>query len=307
MQAICDEPPGLPAAAALRCQTGLLSEGAQALTRQPTGGRSAGRSASAGNAEAVRWPSCVDDISGLPSSPGTQLWAVDLFDCREPGMSSLFGERSAAHIEAERQCERGPTYAARRENFKTQWYVAQLSRSHGSDKMQGGSKGTPAATSKGFAECATAVDSLIEDITRGARQPQRQGPQAQKQSESRDEQLRGQEELQLLRRRQREARNPHSKVQAKLESKRKEFLWLQQHKEVPEQPAMDIPMQKVNFKGGKVSLVDVKSLRARCHQASAVRSLLQRNRSESQHRRLMSVGKSALQTSASLPSLVQAH
>jgi len=293
--------PGLNSPTGMRPQTrrpltGLLSEAAQALARSP-GGNSLSRTALPQCPPAARrrssWPCCVGNI---PTTPSSQLWPVDLFACPESCETSALPPRCGAAAEADRQVDRGPAYATRRENFKAQWYEAQLDRG---DDANGCPKEAPAGNADAFQECASAVDSMIEDLTRAGRQKPA-WLQEEEEAECREERLREQEELRMMRKQQREARDPRRKVQAKLDRKRQsDAFWSEK--------STEIPMQKVNasLKGGKVSLVDVHSLRARCHESSAVRSLLQQHRVESQRRRLMAAGKSALHASASSPALTQ--
>merc|ERR1712232_613789 len=106
--------------------------------------------------------------------------------------------------------DKGTSYATRRENFKAQWYNTKLERGHESG-------GTPAATQSTatavheFNQCSTALDHMIEDLTRGARLDN-----MCEASPVKEEQLRRQAELRRLRKHERESRDPHRKIEEKL-------------------------------------------------------------------------------------------
>lgn len=158
-----------------------------------------------------------------------------------------------------------------------------------------------------FSECANAVDGLIEDLTKGARLQHLCPASPADDEEERAERRRQNAELRRFRKKLRESRDPHRKIEMKLASKRRaEQDW--DRDRTCDKTA--IPMQKVAFVGSKgvqqVSLVDVRSLRSRCQQLQGgvtVRSLLELQRNQARQKRMVSAAKSSLQKSDSLPAL----
>mmetsp|Transcript_8602 Transcript_8602/g.14787 ORF Transcript_8602/g.14787 Transcript_8602/m.14787 type:complete len:326 (-) Transcript_8602:33-1010(-) len=250
---------------------------------------------------------------GSKDSP-RQLWVADMTH-RDPEVLEWAGGLSAAAVVSNRQ-DGGPSSATRRENMKTQWYNMQLERGEdNSTRPPSEALARPALSrsttlrAQAFSECATAVDGLIEDLTKGARLqhllPAR--PRAPDAEEVRLERRRQRAELRRFRRKLRDARDPKRKVELKVESKRRaDQDWAGSGS--PDKT--EIPMQKVAFLGSKgvqqVSLVDVRSLRSRCQQLEGgvtVRSLLELQRNQAKQQRMAAAGKSSLQTSTSLPAL----
>lgn len=314
--------PGGPADEAMRFRaTGLLSQAALRLVGVPGEAATLRRSVSTPSLRAGALPSLL--ASGHPRAPSELQGRVKSAGILGRYVSSDPWEGDAVNGATDAgnaRPGRGPSQAACRENRKSQWCALQMERqadivrsscsTSPCTRRADNSHGVPdvgtdstAARMDAFHVCASAVDNLIEDLSRSARLEHlvaHAGCASKadvRQLEERRKALRRQEiEQRRALKRERDKRDPQRSVELKIQSKRS------YNNGTP--PWAEVPMQKVDvvrFSGTeRVSLVDVRLLRSRCQQleqGATVASLMESQRQRAKQERLMATCRNARDSS----------
>lgn len=166
---------------------------------------------------------------------------------------------------------------ARRENFKKDKYSKQIDRGASFVGQKGGPEqagedaqsGVKVLTPQAFLDDVKGVEGFIEELAKSIRLEHLDGSSPQdkrRQAEMEAARKRKEDELRRARKKEQEARDPHRKIQFKLEFKRR--FGEGENADKANTEADGVPMQVIEFSGFKgkeqVKLVDPRALRCKC-------------------------------------------